>query len=647
MISGALANHLWQSTLVAALACIVTLALRRERAAVRYGVWLAASLKFLVPLGAVSSLGARFGWRPIVVASFTPHEVIVDASGGPLPPAAIRVVNYSAPHSTLTMLADVLPGVLTVTWAAGAAVLLAIWFVRWRRVALVVRNSQPLESGPVFDALRRLERSEGIARPTRLVSSASALEPGVFGLIAQTLVWPRQLSDHLTSEQIEGIIAHEIAHVRRRDNLAALCHLFVQAAFWFHPMVWWIGSRLVEERERACDEAVVRRVGARDAYAESILKTCQFFVESPIACVSGVTGSDLKKRIEHIMTSDMGIALNAWKKCFLAAACLAVLAVPFVIGVMTVRDVHAQQPAAQPTHMVIEQRIRSSIVDLERARARASDVYKQAKIGAATTPGAAFDVTSVKPNNTGSGMIRMLPAANGGWQAENVTLGMLVRLANQLQDNQIVGGPKWLFEDRFDVMGTGTAPGRDGPMFDKLKQLMADRFKLVTHMETREQSMYALVLARSDGKLGDKMTQSAADCTPTGPNGRGRGQGAIPAPGERPKCGFMIGPGRLMAGGQTMASVATNLSRFVGGIVVDKTNLKGTYDIELTYAMDPGISLTGRDLPPQPGAPPPIANSDAPSIFVAVQEQLGLKLEATKGPVDVLVIDSAERPTAD
>ena len=109
----------------------------------------------------------------------------------------------------------------------------------------------------------------------------------------------------------------------------------------------------------------------------------------------------------------------------------------------------------------------------------------------------------------------------------------------------------------------------------------------------------------------------------------------------------MIGPGRLIVGGQTMANFATNLSRFVGGIVVDRTNLNGTYDIELTYAPDPGINPTGRDLPPQPGAPPPIANSDAPSIFVAVQEQLGLKLEATKGPVNVLVIDSAEKPTAD
>jgi uncharacterized protein (TIGR03435 family) len=224
---------------------------------------------------------------------------------------------------------------------------------------------------------------------------------------------------------------------------------------------------------------------------------------------------------------------------------------------------------------------------------------------------------------------------------------MLVRIANQLQDNQIVGGPKWLFEDRFDIVGTGSAPGKEGPPMEKMKSLLADRFKLVTHTEKREQQMFALVFARSDHKLGEKMTPSTADCTPNGPNGRGRGAAAPPAPGQRPQCGMMIGPGRLMAGGQTMAAFAQNLSRFVGGIVVDKTGLTGTYDVELSYAPDPAINGFGRDLPPQPGGAPPVASGDAPSIFAAVQEQLGLKLEATKGPIDVLVIDRAEKPTPD
>jgi uncharacterized protein (TIGR03435 family) len=606
MIASA-ANHLWQSTLVAGVAWLVTLALRRDRASVRYGVWLAASLKFLVPFSIVTAIAAPFGWRPVVVATLTPHDLVVDTGGGVLPVQAMRIAaQQSAGVSAIRPFWNAIPDALVGIWAIGMLALIAMWIVRWRRLSRVVSQATPLEDGSIVDALRAIEQRAGIAHPIAVVTSSTSLEPGVFGVFVPTLIWPSRLDEHLSPEQIDAILAHEVVHVRRRDNLSAVLHMAVQAAFWFHPVTWWIGARLVDERERACDEAVLDAGAGRESYAESILTTCRLFTESPLVCVSGVTGADLKKRIEHIMLNDLHGGLTVWKKALLAAAACAAIAVPFVIGVMSVTPLLAQQPSTN----------------------------------------AAFDVTSVKPNNSGSGRIMMLPAANGGWQAENVSAGMLVRLAFQLQDNQIVGGPKWLFEDRFDVKGTGTAPGRDGPLFDKLKSMLKDRFKLVRHVETREQPMFALVLARRDGKLGDKMTPSTTDCTPTAPNGRGRGQAATPAPGEVPKCGFMIGPGRLNVGGQTMAAFAQNLSRFVGGIVVDKTGLTGTYDVELSYAPDTGVNGFGRDLPPQPG-PAPAATTDAPSIFAAVQEQLGLKLDATKGPIDVLVIDSAEKPTAD
>jgi bla regulator protein blaR1 len=602
-----LVNHLWQSTLIAALAWVVTLALRRERAGVRYGLWLAASLKFLIPFSALSSLGARFGWRPVVVAVFTPHDVVIDAGGGALSPQALRIAAYSSTDiPAVRSLWNAAPELLFAIWALGAAALLTTWIVRWRRLSRIARQSTPLTDGPLVDALRAIERSAGVTRPILVASSGSSLEPGVFGILTPTLVWPTSLSEHLSFEQIKAILAHEVTHVRRRDNLAALLHLFTQAAFWFHPMVWWIGARLIDERERACDEAVVVGGSERQAYAEGILKTCRLFTESPLACVSGVTGADLRGRIEHIMLNNCRSRLAVWKKGLLAVAGCTAIAVPSLIGVMTVKPLLAQQPSANPN--------------------------------------GAFDVTSVKPNDSRSGMIQMLPAANGGWQATNVTLGFLVRIAFQLQDNQIVGGPKWLFEDRFDVMGTGTAPGKDGPLFNKVRAMLVDRFHLVTHTETRELPMFALVMARRDGSLGEKLTKSTADCSPQA-SGPGRGQ--PPNVGERPRCGFRIGPGSLSVGGQTMALFAQNLSRFVGGIVVDKTNLAGTYDIALTYAPDSAQNPAARDLPGAPPPGPPPANGDAPSIFAALQEQLGLKLESTKGPVDVLVIDGAERPVAD
>ena len=157
---------------------------------------------------------------------------------------------------------------------------------------------------------------------------------------------------------------------------------------------------------------------------------------------------------------------------------------------------------------------------LEQARLRVQEA-----VAGATRP--AFDVTSVKPNNSGDGRIMMQPAAGRGWSGTNVTLGMLIRIAFQLQNDQIVGGPKWLFTDRFDVRGTGTAPGAEGPFWLKLQALLTDRFRLVSHTETRELPIFALVLARRDGQLGPKMTRSTADCRAAG---RATGRSARAAP---------------------------------------------------------------------------------------------------------------------
>ena len=168
-------------------------------------------------------------------------------------------------------------------------------------------------------------------------------------------MWPAGIAERLSDAQIEAILAHEVAHVRRRDNLAAVIHMLVEAVFWFHPLVWWIGARLVDERERACDEDVVRLGTEPDVYAESILKTCQFYVESPLVCVAGVTGSDLKKRVEQIMRNDAHVALSALKRVFLGAALVAAIAIPVAIGIVTSPRLAAQivAPAADsPTFEV-------------------------------------------------------------------------------------------------------------------------------------------------------------------------------------------------------------------------------------------------------------------------------------------------------
>src|SRR5262249_42253540 len=133
-----------------------------------------------------------------------------------------------------------------------------------------------------------------------------------------------------------------LCHVRRRDNLTAAIHMMVESIFWFHPLVWWIGARLVEERELACDEEVVRLGVEPNVYAEGILGVCKFYLQSPLACAAGVPGGDLKKRIEAIVANRMAPRLTAARKMLLAAAGMAAIGAPVLIGLWRVPSGNAQ-----------------------------------------------------------------------------------------------------------------------------------------------------------------------------------------------------------------------------------------------------------------------------------------------------------------
>ena len=182
-------------------------------------------------------------------------------------------------------------------------------------------------------------------------ASPGLLEPGVVGFFRPILLLPAGIVERLTPLQLQAVLAHEMCHVRRRDNLTSAIHMMVEAVFWFHPFVWFIGARMVEERERACDEAVLSLGGEPRDYAEGILSVCKLYVESPLVCVSGVTGANLKRRIEAIIANRTGQRLNRVKKFVLACAGVAVLVGPVVLGLMAGIGnslVRAQTPAAVP-----------------------------------------------------------------------------------------------------------------------------------------------------------------------------------------------------------------------------------------------------------------------------------------------------------
>ena len=277
--------------------------------------------------------------------------------------------------------------------------------------------------------------------------------------------------------------------------------------------------------------------------------------------------------------------------------------------------------------------------------------FVRAQAPAATAPRAAFDVATVKPNKSGEMRVQMRIIPGGAYEAFNVTLGAMIRMAYRLQDFQVVGAPGWVDQDRFDIVGKPPegVPLAVQPM---MQSLLAERFHLKAHEETRESPIYALVVA-NPGRLGSKLTPSKVDCAAAA---RGRGTAPTPTPmpmsaqpGTRPECGMTTNGGRLMAGGYTMTQLANSLSQFAGRTVVDRTGLTGAYDLDLEFTPDPALRGRGMGggLPPAPPAPGSerVVDPAGVSIFTAIQEQLGLKLDSQRGPVPVLVIDSISQPT--
>jgi|SRR5271157_3587671 len=240
----------------------------------------------------------------------------------------------------------------------------------------------------------------------------------------------------------------------------------------------------------------------------------------------------------------------------------------------------------------------------------------------ASAPGTAkplrFEVASIKPSKPGSRNRTLLTDPNGRFTAETATLRMLVTFAYGVRDFQVTGGPRWIDSDAFDIFAKSETKASRAQLLQMVQSLLADRFGMRLHRETKELPVLALVIGRNGPKL--KPTNSDEEQT-------------------RSMKGLQGGRGELTGLGANMGSLANRLSATMGRVVVDRTGLTGTYDFHLRWTPD--------DAQPMQAADQPAAESEpGPSIITALQEQLGLKLEAQKGPVDIVVIDSVERPSA-
>jgi bla regulator protein BlaR1 len=603
-VSPRLAAHLWESTLIAAVIGVLAWLLRRNSAHLRYWLWLAASIKFLVPFSILVTAGS-------VLGALLPRTVVIGGSRATA--AAVEFIQrpYGVPIWTPTIALPVATSTVdwlvfgaVVAWAMGTIALLALRFMQWRRVRVLLRASLPV-TVPHVELPRRVQ----------LRCAPGLLEPGVIGWRRPVLLLPVGIESRLTPSELRAVIAHELCHVERYDNVTAALHMLTEILFWFYPVVWWIGGRLVTERERACDEAVLAEGNDPATYAHAIVNVCAMYAASPLACVAGVTSSNLQQRIETIVGNEPPLRVVGWKKATVALTIAAVLAFPIGYG-----SLHAtpRMTLARPS---------------EPPRVQNAETL-------------AFDAVSVKANR--SGLPQAFDRIEGGrYTATNVSLQVLIRLAYEpsprsrgLEPFEVVGGPSWLTSDRFDISATAGRQVSLNEVRAMLRTLLADRFQVKAHFERRQGQVYRMSLARP-GQLGLRLRRSEADCS--GPFDPFRGF----TPGEKPICGYFgpspsapIGSDRAYQAlrGLTMGDLATSLYPHLGRRVIDETGLDGFFDGDVEFTAE--IML-----PPPPSGPNPFDGRTLPSIFSVLPQQLGLKLERGDAPVEILVIDHAEHPS--
>jgi len=564
-------NHLWQSTVFVVLIGLLTLGFRKNRAHIRYWLWFSASAKFLLPFALLMSLGHRLHWAPATAALSAVPAIAHSALEVSQPLSEIWASAPSAPQGPAwTAIAIVL------LWACGCAAIGLVRFRDWRRIQASVRASGALD----------------ISAHIPVRCSPGLLEPGVVGVFRPILLFPTGITERLQPAEMQAILAHELCHVQRRDNLASAVHMIVEALFWFHPLVWWIGARLMEEREQACDEAVLRLGNEARDYAAGILTVCKNYLESPLSCVSGVTGSNPKKRIQAILTGRIALDLTVSKKLMLTASVIAALGLPLLIGLLS---------AATP---------KFTTVSIKPCTVFARSDYLNLPLGT-FHPGC----TTVQ---------RLIQQADGLFANGHM---------NPASSVAVTGGPAWTTSALYQIEAQANEPldrsTMNGPM---LEALLEDRFKLKFHRETRPTPVYALTAP----KILPKLEPFAGTCVPS--------DWDHPHPDPKVMCTTShFTANSIDMDRASIADLCIFLLVTLDRPPKDETGITGRYNFHLEMPTA-AFSSRARGIPPlsNPNAP-----ASEPAVIAEVKSaihKLGLTLEPTTRPGEVIVIDHIEKP---
>jgi uncharacterized protein (TIGR03435 family) len=551
----ALVHFLWQGTLIAGVYALLRKRFINSRhAQARYLLACAAlAVMAIVPVITFSSMGPSSSAPRVALAART---ILVP---GVAVPYDSSVPFASLPSEESFASSDEIVSFIVVTWFAGVVVLwvrlVGGWMFATRMQSRMVRAA-PSEWKETFDQLRVRVR---VSASVRLMTSALVSAPTVVGWLMPVILLPIGALSYLPPAQIEVLLIHELAHIRRHDYLVNLFQAFAEVLLFYHPAVWWISRHLRAERELCCDDVAIAMSGDRLTYACALAR-----IES--------------LRPEHLNPS---LAANG--------------------GCLADRIARLLDQPRRATHdspwpgTIITAVLLIAVCSL---------------FGQAVDTRPAFEVASVKPDRSGTGVDR-IQHSQGRLIIENVSLKRLIGMAHGVPEGReyLLSGPNWLDSENFDIAATFPPETANPGVLVMLQRLLEERFQLKLHRETKEFSAYALVVAKGGPKLHPAVRQGGA-------------------------YKFSAQAGHAVASSLTMAQLADRLSRPAFQLdrqVVDYTGLTGTYDLTLDWRVETAQIENQTD------------TTDRPSIFSALTEQLGLSLERRKVALDVLVVDHANR----
>jgi uncharacterized protein (TIGR03435 family) len=480
---------------------------------------------------------------------------------------------------------------VVLVWFAGAMVLWVRlaggWVVAARMRSMLVRRAPPEWQ----QSLQELGTRIGLSRPVRLLVSALVQVPTVVGWLRPVVLVPVGALGGLPAEHMEALLLHELAHIRRHDYLMNILQSVAESLLFYHPAVWWLSGHIRTERELCCDDVAVSISGDALTYARALAQL-ESYRPAYLHAAIAANGGSLRNRIARLLGQPPQVVRTGLGPGVIAVA-----------GLLTVAVYGLAQSADPP---------RFAVATIKRDPSRET-LSMAVPMGVGYRPG-------------------------GRLVAGNAPVAMLIQRAYSVQGFQVLGGPSWISTDGYDIEAKPEVGTDQKRMWLMLQTLLADRFKLAMHRETRDIPVYDLQTVKGGPKL---PAPDGGVCSEV--------MTGHPAPGQ-PRLAPPCGPGLVKSGtGLTMEGISVSMPAFVkqlslilGKEVIDKTGFTGRFSLHLEFAMDD--ALAGIPNPVGPSGQPADIN-DRPSIRTALQERLGLKLQASTGPVDVFVIDHVERPT--